>query len=100
MPFDRQAFIGAPQRLRRPAVSGPISPAWQPRIAPDDIRRHIVDIFLTSYNASPHTVPPIHNKNSPVMIEEPSRSSPHSPGADAGQGLWQACVEQLAQDLP
>jgi chromosomal replication initiator protein len=34
------------------------------------------------------------------MTEEPPRSTPPSPGADAGQGLWQACVEQLAQDLP
>ncbi|HTH08051.1 MAG TPA: DnaA N-terminal domain-containing protein, partial [Acidovorax sp.] len=34
------------------------------------------------------------------MTEEPSRSTPPSPASDAGQGLWQACVEQLAQDLP
>ena len=34
------------------------------------------------------------------MTEEPTRSTQPSPGADAGQGLWQACVEQLAQDLP
>ena len=55
---------------------------------------------MTSYNPPPSPVPPIHNKNPPEMIEEPSRSPQHSPGADAGQGLWQACVEQLAQDLP
>src|SRR3989344_1566671 len=60
----------------------------------------IVDNYLTSYNPPPSPVPPIHNKNPPEMIEEPSRSPQHSPGADAGQGLWQACVEQLAQDLP
>jgi chromosomal replication initiator protein len=34
------------------------------------------------------------------MTEEPSSSSASNPGADAGQGLWQACIEQLAQDLP
>lgn len=34
------------------------------------------------------------------MTEEPSSSSASNPGADAGQGLWQACLEQLAQDLP
>jgi len=34
------------------------------------------------------------------MTEEPSRSSHHDAGEDAGQGLWQACAEQLAQDLP
>jgi chromosomal replication initiator protein len=34
------------------------------------------------------------------MTEEPSHSPLPTPGADAGQGLWQACVEQLAQDLP
>ena len=34
------------------------------------------------------------------MTEESHRSPTGLPGADAGQGLWQACVEQLAQDLP
>ena len=34
------------------------------------------------------------------MTEESHRSPVGQPGADAGQGLWQACVEQLAQDLP
>ena len=34
------------------------------------------------------------------MTEEPSQSLPSTPGADAGQGLWQACTEQLAQELP
>ncbi|MFZ3125247.1 MAG: chromosomal replication initiator protein DnaA [Acidovorax sp.] len=34
------------------------------------------------------------------MTEESHRSPMDQPGADAGQGLWQACVEQLAQDLP
>ncbi len=34
------------------------------------------------------------------MTEEPSSSSASNPGADAGQGLWQACIDQLAQDLP
>ncbi len=34
------------------------------------------------------------------MTEEPSHSPLHEPTDDAGQGLWQACVEQLAQDLP
>lgn len=33
------------------------------------------------------------------MTEEPHTSS-HDDSASAGQGLWQACVEQLAQDLP
>ncbi len=34
------------------------------------------------------------------MTEEPSHSPLNEPADDAGQGLWQACVEQLAQDLP
>ena len=34
------------------------------------------------------------------MIEEPSHNAHDEPGSDAGQGLWQACVEQLAQELP
>lgn len=34
------------------------------------------------------------------MTEEPSRSPDFDIDADPGQGLWQACVEQLAQDLP
>ncbi|MCZ8094332.1 MAG: chromosomal replication initiator protein DnaA [Acidovorax sp.] len=34
------------------------------------------------------------------MTEEPQRNSNAPTGSDAGQGLWQACVEQLAQDLP
>jgi len=34
------------------------------------------------------------------MTEEPSHSPHHDAGDDAGQGLWQACAEQLAQDLP
>jgi len=34
------------------------------------------------------------------MTEEPSRSPDLDTGADPGQGLWQACAEQLAQDLP
>jgi hypothetical protein len=31
-------------------------------------------------------------ENQQEMTEEPTN--------DAGQGLWQACVEQLSQDLP
>ena len=34
------------------------------------------------------------------MIEEPSNTAHDESGSDAGQGLWQACVEQLAQELP
>ncbi|EER59449.1 chromosomal replication initiator protein DnaA [Acidovorax delafieldii 2AN] len=34
------------------------------------------------------------------MTEESHRSPTGQPGTDAGQGLWQACTEQLAQDLP
>ena len=35
------------------------------------------------------------------MTEEPSFQNDAPPaGADAGQALWQACTEQLAQDLP
>jgi len=34
------------------------------------------------------------------MPEEPFSSRHDYDGSDAGQGLWQACVEQLAQDLP
>jgi len=33
------------------------------------------------------------------MTEEPPENAMDA-GGDAGQGLWQACVEQLAQDLP
>ncbi|NMM76680.1 chromosomal replication initiation protein DnaA [Acidovorax sp. SRB_14] len=34
------------------------------------------------------------------MTEELSRAPSPPSGADAGQALWQACTEQLAQDLP
>ncbi|MBS0389968.1 MAG: chromosomal replication initiator protein DnaA [Proteobacteria bacterium] len=34
------------------------------------------------------------------MHEEPSHSSLDMDGDSAGQALWQACTEQLAQDLP
>ena len=34
------------------------------------------------------------------MTEELSHSTPPHAGADAGQALWQACLDQLAQDLP
>ncbi|MDE2415651.1 MAG: chromosomal replication initiator protein DnaA [Comamonadaceae bacterium] len=34
------------------------------------------------------------------MHEEPSHSSLDMDGDSAGQALWQACIEQLAQDLP
>ena len=34
------------------------------------------------------------------MHEEPLSSHPGGEAADTGQGLWQACAEQLAQDLP
>ncbi|RLJ37804.1 chromosomal replication initiator protein DnaA [Acidovorax sp. 106] len=34
------------------------------------------------------------------MTEEPQRNPNTPTGSDARQGLWQACVEQLAQDLP
>ncbi|RKJ95650.1 chromosomal replication initiator protein DnaA [Alicycliphilus denitrificans] len=34
------------------------------------------------------------------MHEGPSHSSHDTDGDSAGQGLWQACTEQLAQDLP
>ncbi|MBS0294642.1 MAG: chromosomal replication initiator protein DnaA [Proteobacteria bacterium] len=34
------------------------------------------------------------------MHEEPSLSGRHLDGDSAAQGLWQACTEQLAQDLP
>lgn len=34
------------------------------------------------------------------MTEELSRSNPFPAQADAGQALWQACTEQLAQDMP
>jgi chromosomal replication initiator protein len=51
----------------------------------------IVDNF-EKLQYHPATVPPIHKKTSKTMTEEPTN--------DAGQGLWQACVEQLGQDLP
>jgi chromosomal replication initiator protein len=44
-------------------------------------------------------VPSIHKKNT-RMTEELPRSTAPVVGADAGQALWQACLEQLAQDLP
>ena len=34
------------------------------------------------------------------MTEELSRKTPFPAQADAGQALWQACTEQLAQDMP
>ena len=34
------------------------------------------------------------------MTEESHHTPAGQPGTDAGQGLWQACTEQLAQDLP
>ena len=34
------------------------------------------------------------------MTEEPRRNTVRPATADAGQALWQACLEQLAQDLP
>ncbi len=34
------------------------------------------------------------------MTEEPQHPQPAHTAADAGQALWQACTEQLAQDLP
>jgi len=34
------------------------------------------------------------------MTEEPARGTPPYHGNDAGQALWQACTEQLSQDLP
>ena len=34
------------------------------------------------------------------MTEEPARSTTPYQGNDAGQALWQACTEQLSQDLP
>ena len=44
-------------------------------------------------------VPSIHKKNT-RMTEELSRSIEPIADADAGQALWQSCLEQLAQDLP
>ena len=34
------------------------------------------------------------------MTEELSRTTDPTTEADAGQALWQSCLEQLAQDLP
>ena len=34
------------------------------------------------------------------MTEEPHRNAARRPDTEAGQALWQACLEQLAQDLP
>jgi len=34
------------------------------------------------------------------MTEETANGIPHSHGHEVGQALWQACTEQLAQDLP
>ncbi|GAB3361535.1 MULTISPECIES: chromosomal replication initiator protein DnaA [Giesbergeria] len=34
------------------------------------------------------------------MTEEPHRNATRRADADAGQALWQSCLEQLAQDLP
>ena len=34
------------------------------------------------------------------MTEEPRRNTARPATADAGQALWQTCLEQLAQDLP
>ena len=34
------------------------------------------------------------------MTEEPHRNAARRPDTEAGQALWQSCLEQLAQDLP
>ncbi len=63
------------------------------------LRQAPVDKVLKSYNRSPPNVPAIH-KNTDTMTEELSHPASSSSGAQPGQALWQACLEQLAQDLP
>ena len=58
-----------------------------------------VDKVWTSYNQSALISPSIHN-NTDTMTEEISHSSAPPSGAHPGPALWQACLEQLAQDLP
>ena len=58
-----------------------------------------VDKVWTSYNQSALISPSIHN-NTDTMTEEISHSSALPSGAHPGPALWQACLEQLAQDLP
>jgi chromosomal replication initiator protein len=45
-------------------------------------------------------VPPIHNKNDTHNDRGTHPQPRWAARRNAGQGLWQACVEQLAQDLP
>ena len=54
---------------------------------------------MKSYNRHPQNVPAIH-KNTDTMTEDFSQPAPSPTGAQPGQALWQACLEQLAQDLP
>ena len=58
-----------------------------------------VDKVWTIYNRGPSFVPSIH-KNFPYMTEELAYPAPSPYDPQPGQALWQACLEQLAQDLP
>ena len=58
-----------------------------------------VDKVWTRYNRGPSFVPSIH-KNFPYMTEELAYPAPSPSDPQPGQALWQACLEQLAQDLP
>ncbi len=58
-----------------------------------------VDKVWTRYNRGPSFVPSIH-KNFPYMTEELAYPAPSPYDPQPGQALWQACLEQLAQDLP
>lgn len=45
-------------------------------------------------------VPHYAQKIGPEMTEEPHQNVVRRAATDAGQALWQSCLEQLAQDLP
>ena len=58
-----------------------------------------MDNFGISYNFKPLTFL-LSTRKTTHMTEELSSHNALPSNADAGQALWQACTEQLAQDLP
>ena len=58
-----------------------------------------VDKLLKSYNRQPSQAPSIHKKTT-YMTEEFQNPALRPAELQAGQALWQACLDQLAQDMP
>jgi chromosomal replication initiator protein len=55
-----------------------------------------VDKYLIKSPKAGHSAPAYPH----AMSFEPSIPQPHLPSAGPGYGLWQSCIEQLAQELP